>query len=133
MQEEALLLARQNLGHQARVLRRMLVFLHQAALHSILIRGSLTMAAKSSQYKLKMKRGCFMGMICVSLFFLVAGILFLFWPEEVRDWILKSYVQAGFTKPVLMQKLMFARIYIFSFRVGGGMAIIVGGLLIWLK
>ena len=74
-----------------------------------------------------------MVIICVPLFFLVAGILFLFWPEEVRDWILKSYFQSGYTKPVLTQKLLFTRGYIISYKVGGGVAIIVGCLLMWLK
>jgi len=76
-----------------------------------------------------------MIMICFSLFFIVGGILYLFWPEEVRDWTLKSYAKAGFTKPVLMQKIMFTRGYIISFRIGGGIAIIAGCflLLMWLR
>jgi len=74
-----------------------------------------------------------MIIICISLFFIGVGVLFLLRPEELRDWILKSYVKAGYTKPVPMQKLMFTRIYIFTFKVGGGMAIIVGCLLLWLK
>ncbi len=74
-----------------------------------------------------------MVIICISLFFLGYGILFLFWPKEFNNWILKSYVQARFTKPVLMQKLMFTRIYIFALKVSGGIAIIVGCLLLWLK
>jgi hypothetical protein len=71
----------------------------------------------------------FVGLLLAAIFFFGAGLVFLLWPEEMRDWTLKSYTQAGFTKPVVMQKLMFTPGYILAFRVGGGISIVVSGLL----
>ena len=71
----------------------------------------------------------FVGLLLAAIFFLGAGLAFLLWPEEIRDWTLKSYARSGFTKPVVMQKLMFTPGYILAFRVGGVISIVVSGLL----
>ncbi len=73
-----------------------------------------------------------MGIVILSIFFLSAGLLFLVWPEELRDWVLKSYVHAGFAIPVFMRKLMFTPGYILAFRIGGVLAIAIGAMLFWL-
>lgn len=73
-----------------------------------------------------------MGVLFLSIFFLVAGLIFLFWPEEMRDWILKSYAHAGFARPILMEKLMFTRGYILAFRVAGVIAIVISSFLVLL-
>jgi hypothetical protein len=68
----------------------------------------------------------------LSLFFVVAGLIFLFHPEELRDSVLGSYRRVGFARAVFLQRLMFTRGYIVAFRIAGGLAIIIGGLLPWL-
>lgn len=72
-----------------------------------------------------------MGVTFLSVFFFGAGLLFLFWPEQMRDWLLKSYVKVGFTKPIFMQKMMFSAGSILAFRFAGILAILVSGLLFW--
>jgi hypothetical protein len=65
--------------------------------------------------------------IWASVFFIAAGMLFLFWPEQLRDWSLR-----GRTKPLPMERVMFTKTYIVSFRVGGAVSLIVGiGLIAW--
>ncbi len=70
------------------------------------------------------------GVILLAIFFLFAGLLFLFWPDALREWSLKSYPNAG-SITVLMRKLMFLPGYILAFRIAGVIAIVVSGLLIW--
>ena len=71
-----------------------------------------------------------MTAIFVPIFFFAAGLVFLFWPDKIRGWSLKSRAKAGFKKPLFMQKLMFTRAYIVSFRVGGIISIGVSILLL---
>jgi len=78
-----------------------------------------------------MNRGEFIGVTLLAIFFLAAGLIFLFWPTAMRDWILKSYVHAGIRKPVLGQKLMFHLSYISALRAAGILAIMVSALLVW--
>ena len=73
-----------------------------------------------------------MATILLAAFFLTAGLLFLFWPERLRDTILKSYAQIDRTKPVPWQQVMFAPGYILSQRIGGVLSICVSLFLIWL-
>ena len=72
-----------------------------------------------------------MGIIVLSIFFFGSGMLFLFWPEELRDWTLKSYARAGLARPVFLQKLMFTRGYILAFRIGGAFAVIISCLILF--
>ena len=71
-----------------------------------------------------------MGVILVAIFFFCAGLIFVFWPMELRDWILQSYVHMGFKEPLFMQKEMFTPSYILSFKVAGVLEIFVSGFLV---
>jgi len=65
--------------------------------------------------------------IWASVFFIATGMLFLFWPEQLRDWSLR-----GRHRPLPMEGVMFTKAYIVSFRVGGAVSLIAGiGLIAW--
>jgi len=68
--------------------------------------------------------------ILFALIFLSFGIIFLVWPEKVRDWSLNSPGQNHTSTHGGVRKLMFSRTYILSFRIGGGVSILIGLLLI---
>lgn len=74
-----------------------------------------------------------MGVILLIAFLLIVGFTFALWPEQFRDWLLKSYRWAGFTRRIWMQDLMFARSYILAYRIGGAIAIGMAVVLIWLR
>ena len=71
-----------------------------------------------------------MGIIVAVIFLFAAGLVFLVWPEQLRDWVLSTYKRAGFSRKVVMQDIMFTRGYVLAFRVAGAMSMIVGAALL---
>ncbi len=68
--------------------------------------------------------------IALLILFLAWGIVALVWPEEIRDRIVRNYRRIGI-RPTLWH-LLFTETYIWSFRVGGAISILVAIFLGWL-
>ena len=66
-----------------------------------------------------------MGLLLSAIVLFCAGLLFLIWPENIRDYTLRP-AKSGRKKFVIMPHIMFKKGYILSFRVGGAIAICIG-------
>jgi hypothetical protein len=66
-----------------------------------------------------------------AIFFIAAGTVSVFWPDRLRDWSLNT----SRFRPLPMERLMFTKGYLVSFRVGGAISVLVGiallGFLVW--
>ena len=68
-----------------------------------------------------------MWVMFVAIFFIVTGLISLFWSEAMRDYIFKNSF-----KPEWFKKILFNSGYIVLLRVIGFLSIVVGCYLIWL-